>query len=162
MRFAQKSVWNAYQFPSNWRSIWGIQLAVGSREQGGPGIRASNGDHMHRPRHPRRLRLIGSLAVGITAVTTALATAQPSSAATNGQPPLQGAAARQSALYHYLKTGASAVASPRVTPTEPTNTHQGDDGDLADCHCTSFPSDLPWTVRRSRLRASWVSWRCGR
>src|SRR5580693_2619141 len=94
---------------------------------------------MHRPGHPRRLRLIGTLAVGIAAVTTALGTAQPGSAATTGQRPLQGAAARQSALYHFLKTGTSAPASPAltpaatptVTPTAPTNTHQGDDGDLA-------------------------------
>src|ERR1700733_12357474 len=84
---------------------------------------------MHRPRHPRRLRLIGSLAAGFAAAITALGTAQPSSAATAGQPPLQGAAARQSALYHFLKTGTPAVASPRATPT---NNHQGDDGDLAD------------------------------
>ena len=67
---------------------------------------------MHRPRHPRRLRLIGSLAVGIAAVITALGTAQPGSAATTGAHPLQGAAARQSALYGFLKTGTSATASP--------------------------------------------------
>jgi len=91
---------------------------------------------MHRPRHPRRLRLIGSLAVGIAAVTTALGTAQPGSAATAGQHPLQGAAARQSALYGFLNAGTSAATAspavtPAVTPTAPTNTHQGDDGDLA-------------------------------
>src|SRR3984885_6599789 len=113
MRFAQKSVWNAYQFRSNWRSIWGIQLAAGSRgEGGGPGIQASNGDLMHRPRHPRRLPLLGSLAVGITAVTTALGTAQPGSAATAAAHPLQGAAARQSALYNFLQTGTPAQPGP--------------------------------------------------
>ncbi len=73
---------------------------------------------MHRPRHPRRLRLIGTLAVGIAAVTTALGTAQPGSAATTGQRPLQGAAARQSALYNFLKTGTSAPASPALTPAD--------------------------------------------
>jgi hypothetical protein len=83
---------------------------------------------MHHPRHPRRLRLTGSLAVGISAVMMALGTAQPSSAAPTGQPPLQGAAARQWALYHFLKTGTSAGASPFAAPT---NDHQGDDGDLA-------------------------------
>ena len=88
---------------------------------------------MHRPRHPGRLRLIGSLTVGIAAVITALGTAQPGSAATTAQRPLHGAAARQSALYGFLKTGTSASpASPAATPTAPTNTHQGDDGDLAD------------------------------
>ena len=84
---------------------------------------------MHHPRHPRRLRLTGSLAVGISAVIMALGTAQPSSAATTGQPPLQGAAARQSALYHFLKTGTPGLASPRATSTI---NQQGDDGDLAD------------------------------
>ena len=45
---------------------------------------------------------------------------------------MKGAAARQSALYGFLKAGTSAAtASPAVTPTAPTNTHQGDDGDLA-------------------------------
>src|SRR3984957_8163246 len=88
---------------------------------------------MHRPRHPRRLRLVGSLAVGIAAVTTALGTAQPGSAATTGAHPLRGAAARQSALYGFLRAGTSAAASPAVTPNPtPTNTHQGDDDDLAD------------------------------
>src|ERR1700751_2583620 len=84
---------------------------------------------MHRARHPRRLRLMGSLAVGTSAVIMALGTAQPSSAATSGQPPLQGAAARQSALYHFLKTGTPGVPSPRATSTI---NQQGDDGDLAD------------------------------
>ena len=88
---------------------------------------------MHPPRHSRRLRLTGAVAVGIAAMITALGTAQPGSAATTGQPPLSGAAARQSALYGFLKTGTSAAtARPAVTPTAPTNTHQGDDGDLAD------------------------------
>ena len=65
---------------------------------------------MHRPRHSRRLRLIGSLAVGITAMITALAMAQPGAAAPAGPHPLKGAAARQSALYGYLKTGAAGTA----------------------------------------------------
>src|SRR5579863_4039788 len=113
----------------NCRSIWDIRFAVQSREGSERGTPASNGDHMHRPRHPRRLRLIGSLAVGNSAVITALGTAQPSSAATAGQPPLQGAAARQSALYQFLKTGTPGVASPKATSTI---NQQGDDGDLAD------------------------------
>ena len=78
---------------------------------------------MHRPRHPRRLRLIGTLAVGIAAVTTALGTAQPGSAATTGQGPLQGAAARQSALYHYLKTGTSAPGQPGPDPGRDSHRH---------------------------------------
>jgi hypothetical protein len=64
--------------------------------------------------------------VGITATITALAMAQPGAAATAGQHPLKGAAARQSALYGYLKARAA------TSQTTPTNTHQGDDGDLAD------------------------------
>ena len=86
---------------------------------------------MQRPRHPRRLRVIGSLAVGIAAVTTALGTAQPGSAATTGAHPLRGAAARQSALRNFLNAGKPGMASRAVTKTTPTNTHQGDDGDLA-------------------------------
>src|SRR5258708_24723319 len=80
---------------------------------------------MHRPRRSRRLALTWSLVVGITATITALAMAQPGAAATGGQHPLKGAAARQSALYGYLKAGATGKAAP-------TNTHQGDDGALAD------------------------------
>src|SRR6202012_1890383 len=107
------------------------------KRAGAPGIQASNGDLMHRPRHTRRLRLIGSLAVGIAAVTTALGTAQPGSAATTGAHPPQGAAARQSALYNFLQPGppppTSPALPPAATPTvTPTNTHQGDDDDLAD------------------------------
>jgi hypothetical protein len=88
---------------------------------------------MHRPRRSRRLALAGSLAVGITAVVTALAMAQPGAAATTGQHPLKGAAARQSALFGYLKaSSAGKVRTATRQDTTPTNTHQGDDGDLAD------------------------------
>ena len=88
---------------------------------------------MHRPRHSRRATLFGSLAVGITVMVTTLAMAQPGAAAPAGLHPLKGAGARQSALYGYLqasKVGTARNATSQATT--PTNTHQGDDDDLAD------------------------------
>ena len=88
---------------------------------------------MHRSRRSRRLPLVGSLVAGITVITTMLAMAQPGAAAPAGLHPRQGAGARQSALYGYLKSGAAGPARAAASqPTAPTNTHQGDDDDLAD------------------------------
>ena len=88
---------------------------------------------MHRSRHSRRLPLTGSLVVGITVVVTTLAMTQPGVAAPAGSHPLKGAGARQSALYGYLQTGTAGNARAATSQaTAPTNTHQGDDDDLAD------------------------------
>ena len=88
---------------------------------------------MHRPRHSRRATLFGSLAVGITVMVTTLAMAQPGAAAPAGLHPLKGAGARQSALYGYLQASTAGTARNATSQaTTPTNTHQGDDDDLAD------------------------------
>ena len=75
---------------------------------------------MHRSRRSRRLPLIGSL-VGITVLTTTLAMAQPGAAAPAGLHPLQGAGARQSALYGYLKAAAAGPVRAATSQARPSS-----------------------------------------
>ena len=113
---------------------------------------------MHRPTHSRRATLFGSLAVGITVMVTTLAMAQPGAAAPAGLHPLKGAGARQSALYGYLRASTAGTARNATSQatTAPTNTHQGDDDDLADTMAAynlerTAPGRLP-DRRRDRRR----------
>ena len=94
-------------------AFWDIQLGrwIAGRER--TRHSGSNGDHMQRPRAPSAAP--GRVTRGrYRRRATALGTARLGSPPRPEQHPLQGAAARQSALYGFLKTGTSATASPAI------------------------------------------------